>query len=104
MCSEEGQHFKEYAVAQDFDPERFQLKNAELGAAKASKTLWTWLWSSSALVKPRPPLEFGFRVRARARGAWPGQVQRRGRFGGGSADRGPRGGLRGGAVMSETCL
>ena len=45
-CAEEGQHFKEYGLAKDFDPEKFQLKNAELGAAKAGRTLWAWLWSS----------------------------------------------------------
>ena len=58
VCSEDGQHFKEYAVAKDFDAEKFQLKSAELEAAKAGRTLWAWLWSSSP--KPaRPPKEFG---------------------------------------------
>ena len=56
MCSEDGQHFKEYAVARDFDLEKFQLKNAEL---QGGKTLWTWFWSSTPLSAPKPQLEFG---------------------------------------------
>ena len=58
VCHEEGQHFKEYGLARDFDGERFHLKNAELGAAKAGRTLWTWLRASSA-KPPKPLKEFG---------------------------------------------
>ena len=54
-CAEDGQHFKEYGIALDFDPEKFHLKNAELGAAKAGRTLWAWLWSSPP--KKRAPLK-----------------------------------------------
>ena len=48
VCHEEGQHFKEYGLARDFDGERFHLRNAELGAAKAGRTVWRWLWASPA--------------------------------------------------------
>ncbi|CAE7205713.1 unnamed protein product [Symbiodinium sp. CCMP2592] len=58
VCNEEGQHFKEYGVARDFDGERFHLKNAELGAAKAGRALWSWLWASPARP-PKPLKEFG---------------------------------------------
>ena len=58
-CAEEGQHFKEYALARDFDAERFQLKNAELEAAKAGRTLWAWFWSAASDVKKVGRLEFG---------------------------------------------
>ncbi|CAE7778356.1 unnamed protein product [Symbiodinium sp. CCMP2592] len=59
VCTEEGQHFKEYAVARDFDPEKFHLKNAELEATRAGRTLWAWFWSSG-IKAPRPPQkEFG---------------------------------------------
>ena len=54
-CAEDGQHFKEYGIARDFDPEKFHLKNAELGAAKAGRALWAWLWSSPP--KKRAPLK-----------------------------------------------
>ena len=58
VCSEEGQHFKEYAVARDFDAEKFHLKTSELEAAKAGKTLWAWLWSTSTRPAERAR-EFG---------------------------------------------
>ena len=47
VCAEEGQHFKEYALAKDLDGEKFQSKNAELGAAQAGRTLWAWMRSST---------------------------------------------------------
>ena len=56
-CGEDGQHFKEYGIAKDFDAEKFQLKNAELGAAKAGRTLWAWLWTSPP-KKQAPAKEF----------------------------------------------
>ncbi|CAE7204330.1 unnamed protein product, partial [Symbiodinium sp. KB8] len=58
VCSEEGQHFKEYAVARDFDAEKFHLKTSELEATKAGKTLWAWLWSTSTRPAERAR-EFG---------------------------------------------
>ena len=57
--SEDRQHFKEYALAQDFNPERFQLKNSELEAAKAGRTLWTWFWATASEAKKVSRLEFG---------------------------------------------
>ena len=59
QCAEEGQHFKEYCLAKDFDAEKFQLKDAELGAAKAGKTIWRWLWTSKRVPRPSGGLEFG---------------------------------------------
>ena len=58
VCHEEGQHFKEYGLARDFDGERFHLRNAELGAAKAGRTVWRWLWAPPTKAA-RVPKEFG---------------------------------------------
>ena len=59
QCGEDGQHFKEYCLAKDFDAEKFQLKDAELGAAKAGRTIWRWLWTTRRVPKPQAGREFG---------------------------------------------
>ena len=58
QCGEDGQHFKEYSLAKEFDAEKFQLRGAELGAAEAGKTLWAWMWSSRSSPAAKRPLEF----------------------------------------------
>ena len=58
-CAEEGQHFKEYCLTKDFNPERFQLRSAELEAAKAGRTLWAWLWARRSSPPKTRSLEFG---------------------------------------------
>ena len=58
ICHEEGQHFKKYGLARDFDGERFHDRIAELGAEKVGRTLWRWLRAAAA--KPAKVLkEFG---------------------------------------------
>ena len=59
QCGEEGQHFKEYALAKEFDAEKFQLRGAELGAAEAGKTLWTWFWAAKASPPAKRVFNFG---------------------------------------------
>lgn len=49
-CSEDGQHFKVYGLARQFNPERFQLQLAAAGARDAGQTLWTWVWKGSLKV------------------------------------------------------
>ena len=58
-CAEDGQHFKEYCLAKDFDAEKFQLRTAELEATKAGRTVWAWLWAKKSSPAPTWPLEFG---------------------------------------------
>ena len=58
-CAEEGQRFKEYCLSKDFDPEKFQLRSAELEAAKAGRTIWAWLWSKKCSAALPRVMEFG---------------------------------------------
>ena len=41
-CSEEGPHFKQYAMVRNFNPESFQLANATTGAHQAGTQLLGW--------------------------------------------------------------
>ena len=54
----DGQHFKEYSIAKEFDAEKFQLRGAELGAAEAGRTLWAWFWASRTSTPTKRTLEF----------------------------------------------
>lgn len=44
-CSEDGQHFKVYGLAQRYDPERFELALASEGARQAGSAMWGWAWA-----------------------------------------------------------
>ena len=57
-CSEEGQHFKEYGLAQGLDPERFQLQQAQHGAKVLGQGMREW-WASFWKPKPVPALDLG---------------------------------------------
>ena len=49
-CGEDGQHFKTYGLAKQFNPERFQLQLAAAGAKDAGQTMWSWIWKGSQKV------------------------------------------------------
>lgn len=51
-CSEEGQHFKEYAVVKQFDAEKFQLAAATQGA---HRKLERWFFSGLGAVQRKLP-------------------------------------------------
>ena len=48
VCPEEcSAHFQLYAVVKQFNPESFQLAQAEDGAKEAGKRVWTWMLGTS---------------------------------------------------------
>ena len=49
-CGEDGQHFKTFGLAKQFNPERFQLQLAAAGARDAGQTMWSWIWKGSQKV------------------------------------------------------
>ena len=52
-CSEEGQHFKEYAIVKPFNAERYQLAAASSEAQKAGMQLCGWFGKGAAKVVKR---------------------------------------------------